>query len=117
FFAAVAALLAFFAVPEVAGFFDFAGDAFMSLRVPPVEVAADVSRRSGGRGLGPVPELAVTRPQEPARVALLGDVAAEELARADVDRVVGEEPVEDVRLVARVEVVEADHFHLLEVGT
>ena len=48
-------------------------------------------------------QLLVALPQEPRRVALLGDVATEQLAGRDVDRVVLEEVVEDVGLVAAVE--------------
>ena len=67
------------------------------------------------RSLGPL-QLLVAAAQLAGRVALLGDVAAEQLAGADVDRVVGEEPVEDVGLVAGVEPVEAEQLELLEVG-
>src|SRR5204863_6597513 len=39
----------------------------------------------------------VARPQLATAVALFGDVATEQLAGLDVDRVIGEELVEDVR--------------------
>ena len=59
----------------------------------------------------------VALPQHACAVALFGDVATEQRAGRDVDGVVLEEVVEDIGLVTRVEAVQLQRLHLLEIGT
>src|SRR5690242_7899772 len=75
----------------------------------------DVGAGPTGRGALGLLQLLVARAKQAGAVALLGDIAAEQLAGADVDRVVPEEAVEDVGLVAGVEPVQLQGLHLLEV--
>src|SRR5687768_9764340 len=60
-------------------------------------------------------QLLVAGLEQAARVVLFGDVAAEQLARTDVDRVVAEHGVE-VGEDAVIEVAESERFELLDVG-
>src|SRR2546423_430470 len=77
---------------------------------------ADTATPRGTRArLAPGLELLVAAPQQAAAVAFLGDVTAEQLARLDVDRVVLEDVVEEIGLVAGIEPAESELFHLLEI--
>src|SRR5438874_69009 len=90
----------------------------IDLLLDPVEISLHRTTTGGVLAVaGARLQLLVAAPQEATRIPLLGDVAPEQLASADVDGVVREEVVEDVGLaLAGVEPAQPELLHLLEVG-
>src|SRR6185295_2127226 len=92
----------------------------VDLVLEPLHVLVTLLRLLSGpsRGLVLGLDREVARAQLPTAVALFGDVATEQLARADVDRVIGEELVEDVRSRLRSvfrDASDTESVHLVEV--